>query len=206
MFNALRASPPGPGGDQLLDVRGEIGLERLRAPPYDLAERVDRVSFELVDLCARQECRVDLEVRVLRRRADQGQQPVLDTRQQRILLGLVEPVDLVEEQDRPPCRSRRGAPARGRAPRGRSRRSPTRRRALRSRPPSSGPRCARGSSCRSPAGRRGSSTAPGPARSRGAARDPARSHGPGPRSRRGSAAAAAGRGAPTRRAGVLQPR
>ena len=44
--------------------------------------------------------RVDLEVRVLGGGADQDQQPALDRRQQGVLLGLVEPVDLVEEQDR----------------------------------------------------------------------------------------------------------
>ena len=47
----------------------------------------------------RQEGGVDLEVRVLGRRADERDRAVLDVRQQRVLLGLVEAVDLVDEQD-----------------------------------------------------------------------------------------------------------
>ena len=47
-----------------------------------------------------QQRRVHLEVRVLGRRADQGDRPVLDVRQERVLLALVEAVDLVDEQDR----------------------------------------------------------------------------------------------------------
>ncbi len=49
---------------------------------------------------AAEQRRVDLEVRVLGRGADEGEQAGLDRRQQRVLLGLVEAVDLVEEQDR----------------------------------------------------------------------------------------------------------
>ena len=55
---------------------------------------------QLVELRAREQRRVDLEVGVLGRRADQRQQALLDRRQQRVLLGLVEAVDLVEEEDR----------------------------------------------------------------------------------------------------------
>ena len=46
--------------------------------------------------------RVHLEERVLRRRPDQRERAVLHGGQERVLLGLVEPVDLVEEQDRAP--------------------------------------------------------------------------------------------------------
>ena len=53
------------------------------------------------DLAAAQQRRVDREERVLRRRPDQDDDAVLDVRQQHVLLGLVEAVDLVEEQDRP---------------------------------------------------------------------------------------------------------
>ena len=42
----------------------------------------------------------DLEVGVLGRRADERDRAVLDVRQQRVLLGLVEAMDLVEEEDR----------------------------------------------------------------------------------------------------------
>ena len=75
--------------EQALDV---AGLERV----------------QLVDLAAREQRRVDLEVGVLGRRADQRHEPLLDRGQQRVLLGLVEAVDLVEEEDR---RLRRASPA-----------------------------------------------------------------------------------------------
>jgi hypothetical protein len=44
--------------------------------------------------------RVDLERRVLRRRAEEDHVAVLDVREHDILLGLVEAMDLVDEQDR----------------------------------------------------------------------------------------------------------
>ena len=70
------------GGSQ--DRRHVLVRERLQAPdPHPGQER-----------------RVDLEVRVLGRRADEGDRAVLDVRQERVLLGLVEAVDLVDEQDR----------------------------------------------------------------------------------------------------------
>src|SRR5262249_4064378 len=50
---------------------------------------------------AGQQRRVDLEVRVLRGGADQDQHALLDPRQEGVLLGPVEAVDLVEEEDRP---------------------------------------------------------------------------------------------------------
>jgi hypothetical protein len=56
--------------------------------------------LELVHLYAGDERRIDFEVRVLRRGPDEGEQAVLDGGQQRVLLGLVEAVDLVEEEDR----------------------------------------------------------------------------------------------------------
>ena len=59
------------------------------------------MRLELVDLRAREQRRVDLEVGVLGRRADQRHEAGLDTRQQCVLLRLVEAVDLVEEEDRP---------------------------------------------------------------------------------------------------------
>ena len=54
---------------------------------------------------------VDLEERVLGGRADERQRPVLDRRQERVLLRLGEAVDLVEEQDR----ALSGSPRRWRA-------------------------------------------------------------------------------------------
>ena len=55
---------------------------------------------QLVHAAARQQRRVDLEVGVLGRRADEHHEPLLDRGQQRVLLGLVEAMDLVEEEDR----------------------------------------------------------------------------------------------------------
>src|SRR6185437_13153125 len=46
---------------------------------------------------------VELEVRVLRRRTDQRHETLLDAGKQRILLRLVEAVDLVEEEDGAPA-------------------------------------------------------------------------------------------------------
>src|SRR5207342_3204389 len=75
--------------------------ERPQDEPLDLRRRQ---RAELVDLGAGEERRVDLEVRVLGGRTDQRDQSVLDGRQERILLRLVEAVDLVEEEDRRPAR------------------------------------------------------------------------------------------------------
>ena len=55
---------------------------------------------QLIQPRARQQRAVDLERWVLGRGADQGHEPFLDRRQQCVLLGLVEAVDLVEEEDR----------------------------------------------------------------------------------------------------------
>ena len=49
-----------------------------------------------------QERRVDLERRVLCRCADENHRPVLDVGQDHVLLGLVEAVNLVDEEDRAP--------------------------------------------------------------------------------------------------------
>ena len=56
--------------------------------------------FERQHRGARQQRRDDLERRVLRRRADQHDGPVLDVRQESILLRLVETMNLVDEEDR----------------------------------------------------------------------------------------------------------
>ena len=55
---------------------------------------------QLVDLGAREQGGVDLEVGVLRGCSDQGHKALLHGRQERVLLRLVEAVDLVEEEDR----------------------------------------------------------------------------------------------------------
>ena len=89
-------------------VLERVGVDSRRIP--DLAPRdraveqhphvLGRQGLQLVDAATRKQCRVDLEVRVLGRRPDQRDQSVLDRGQQRVLLGLVEAVDLVQEEDR----------------------------------------------------------------------------------------------------------
>ena len=98
--SAFRASPPATLGDELRHVVGDLDVELGRAALDDAEQVVVRVRLELVELRAREERRVDLEVRVLGRRADQRDHALLDRRQQRVLLRLVEAVDLVEEEDR----------------------------------------------------------------------------------------------------------
>ena len=55
-----------------------------------------------MDLQPRDERSVELKARVLGRAPDQHDGPVLDVREQRILLRLVPPGDLIDEQQRPP--------------------------------------------------------------------------------------------------------
>ena len=89
---------------------------------------------QLEQRAPREQGRVDLEVRVLGGRADQRDQPRLDGRQQRVLLRLVEAVDLVEEEDRPLAAARPAGRRPRRSPGGRRRSPPGRRTAPRSGP------------------------------------------------------------------------
>src|SRR5688500_12410373 len=57
-------------------------------------------AFEDEDLGAGEQRAVELEARVLRRGADQDHRAVLDVRQEAVLLGPVEAMDLVDEQQR----------------------------------------------------------------------------------------------------------
>ncbi len=76
-----------------------------------------REGFELEDLRAGNQRGIDVEGRVMGCRADQAHRALLDIRQQHILLGLVKPVQLINEQDRPAAglgeavRRRRGNPS-----------------------------------------------------------------------------------------------
>ena len=74
-------------------VVGERAVDEL--PQIGLAQRL-----EPHHLAARQERGVDLERRVLRGRADERDRARLDVRQERVLLRLVEAMDLVEEEHR----------------------------------------------------------------------------------------------------------
>jgi hypothetical protein len=92
----IAAGARGEEGDRV--VVG-LGAERLHGAAQDDLDVAGQKRAQLVDLAARQQRRVDLEVRVLGRRPDERHEPLLDRRQQRVLLGLVEAVDLVEEED-----------------------------------------------------------------------------------------------------------
>ena len=106
--SARRASPCGFARDEVAHLVGDV--ERQLAEPAllvgeraveELAQIASSPSaFEPDHLAARQERGVDLERRVLGRRADERDRARLDVRQERVLLRLVEAMDLVEEQDR----------------------------------------------------------------------------------------------------------
>ena len=100
MASALRASPPALRTIALDDVAGHVDPELDRAARDDGCHLLVRERLQLDDGAAGEQGRVDLEVRVLGRGPDQRQQAALDARQQRVLLALVEAVDLVEEEDR----------------------------------------------------------------------------------------------------------
>jgi len=80
---------------------GETALFVSERTTDDRRDLVVGQGFEAPDAHPRQERRVDLEVRILGGRPDERHGSVLDVGKQRVLLGLVEAVDLVEEQDRP---------------------------------------------------------------------------------------------------------
>ena len=122
--SAVRASPAARRGEQLegvvVDLRrvGDAALGVGQRSPHQLGDLLGPERAQLVDLRAREQRGVDLEVRVLGGRPDQGHEAVLDRRQQSVLLGLVEAVDLVEEEDRRRGRFRGGARGRARSRRG----------------------------------------------------------------------------------------
>src|SRR5207249_240014 len=70
------------------------------AAAHEGARRVLVEGLEPEERRTAEQRRIHLEVRVLGGRADEYEQPRLDAREQRVLLRLVEPVDLVEEEDR----------------------------------------------------------------------------------------------------------
>ena len=121
MPSAVRASPPARRGDAARRPRRPARAPsapaprrpRARAAPPPERLRARRAAP------AREQRRVDLEVRVLGGRADQRDGPLLDRGQERVLLGLVEAVDLVEEEDRAPAACAEPLAGAGRAPRGR---------------------------------------------------------------------------------------
>ena len=96
----MRASPPARAARKAIaSSSASASSVSRRAAQHDL-DVAGQQRAQLVDLAARQQRRVDLEVGVLGRGPDEGDEAFLDRRQQRVLLGLVEAVDLVEEEDR----------------------------------------------------------------------------------------------------------
>mmetsp|Transcript_121880 Transcript_121880/g.339758 ORF Transcript_121880/g.339758 Transcript_121880/m.339758 type:complete len:468 (+) Transcript_121880:133-1536(+) len=83
--------------------RGRRHPELGRAALDQLAELVGVQALEHLHRGPRQQRRIDLEARVLGRRADEGEEPRLDVRQEGILLRLVEAVHLVDEHHRAPA-------------------------------------------------------------------------------------------------------
>ena len=131
-------------------------------------------------LAARQQRGVELERRVLGRGADQRDRAVLDVRQEAVLLGAVEAMDLVDEQQRALAvlAALRGPPRRSCADRRRRRTPPT---AARNAGRSPRPAAARSWSCRSraaPTGSARTASSP-PACGRAALRGRADDPGPG---------------------------
>ena len=98
--------------DHVVGDRAVAALARVERAPQQPLDLLGRQRAQLVDLRAREQRVVDLEVRVLGGGADQRHQALLDRGQQRVLLGLVEAVDLVEEEDRRGGRSARRSRAR----------------------------------------------------------------------------------------------
>ena len=90
--------------DQLYDVVGCFAADLAQPAANDDRHLLGRERLELVHLRARDEGGVDLVVRVLGGGPDQRHEPRLDAGEQRVLLRLVEAVDLVEEEDRAPAR------------------------------------------------------------------------------------------------------
>ena len=75
-------------------------VEAVLRPADERGERGVVEAFEDEHLAARQQCRVQFEAGVLGGRADKHDRAVFDVRQEGVLLGAVEPVDLVHEQHR----------------------------------------------------------------------------------------------------------
>jgi len=97
------------GNEQLQGIVTESYLSLLASPlVFQLQRPFDHRSDVLVIQRSQhkhpapgEEGSSKLKARVLRRRTDERDDPVLDPRQKRVLLPLVEPMDLVAEEDRP---------------------------------------------------------------------------------------------------------
>src|SRR5207248_8507726 len=68
-------------------------------PIDQLFELINAERFELKNLRPRNERAVDVEKRIVSRRADQSQVSAFDIRQKNVLLRFIEMMDLVDEQN-----------------------------------------------------------------------------------------------------------
>ena len=200
MLSALRASPPDRRAISSTIVQRDLGVQRLgsaprrsvRAPPRRAARaRRSGTATASAELTSKYGFSVVAPIRV--------SEPFLDGRQQRVLLCLVEAMDLVQEEDRPLPGAAEPVAGTGEGGTHVGDRRRDRGELLEGRTGGDARRCGPGSSCRCRAARRGSSSRPGPRRSRAAAPSPRRAPAPVPRTRRASSDAAAGRAALPRR-------
>ena len=111
---ATRASPPDQAASLSISsgvsrgfdpARPRSGSSRARRTIVATSSALKRLQHH--DAAPREQGRIDLERGVLGRRPDQADRAVLDGPQQGVLLRLVEAMDLVDEEDRPPASRRR---------------------------------------------------------------------------------------------------
>ncbi len=88
-------------GGRLRMELGEPPLAVRERPPHDRQQVVLLEPAQNVDAAAREQRGVHLEGRILGRGADEDDRALLDVGEKRILLGAVEPMDLVDEEDGP---------------------------------------------------------------------------------------------------------
>ncbi len=89
-------------GNELVDGGGlRFGIKFGEPPRHDLADVVVPERVQAPESGTAQQGRVDTEIRILGRGTDQHDEAGLDRRQECVLLCAVEPVDLVDEKDRP---------------------------------------------------------------------------------------------------------
>ena len=88
-------------GQKVLRVLLHRDAQFLRAALEDAPDMLHRQRFQDKDLRSREQRGDDLEAGVFRRRADQHDCAVFDIRQQKVLLRLVEAVNLIQKQHHP---------------------------------------------------------------------------------------------------------
>ncbi len=83
--------------------RVPLTAHQLQRSENDLTDMLLPKWLQDIDLNSGEQLRRQLKARILRRGPDEGDHPLLHPRQKGVLLGLVEAVDLVTEEDRPPA-------------------------------------------------------------------------------------------------------